>query len=213
MTNNSLLKKFGAHYFSSKETQEFSAPDSHLYFFQAYMGPQEIIIERGDCAYTIFPSEHRVTLSRGPLNLHSPALTVIIRGYMPESKSSSTMNKTVLPYVNGCSTKQIFPPDRLGDPTLQMLHMPAFTTEQQHHIHSTTRVVYVSSGRGVSVVGIGEHVVKTELRPGTICILEPMCPHHFETGEEELVVLPLHIWSSVGPSEKNHPMFNGTHIL
>lgn len=213
MNKDSLLKKFGAHYFSASETLKFEAPDSHLYYFQAFIGPQEVAIERGDCAYSIFPNEQKVALNRGPFKLHSPALTVILRGYMPESKSSSTMNKTVLPYVNGCSTKQIFPPDRLGDPTLQMLHMPAHTREQQHHIHSTTRVVYVSSGRGTSVVGIGEHVVETELKPGTICILEPMCPHHFETSDEELVVLPLHIWSSVGPAEKNHPMFNGTHIL
>ena len=47
---------------------------------------------------------------------------------------------------------------------------------------------------------------------GKVCILDKMCPHHFETDDKPLVVIPLHVWSSVGPSETNHPMFNGTHM-
>lgn len=213
MSQNKLLAKYGAHYFEASQNAQYTSPESHLYFFEAFIGTQEMNIQRGDCVFTVSPTEQTVTLNRGPKSFLSSTLSVVIRGYMPEHKVSSTKYKTTLPYVNGCSTKQLIPPDRLGDPTLQMLHMPPFTKEQQHHIHSTSRVVYVLSGKGESVVGMGENIVKTELRPGIVCILEPMCPHHFETTDDELIVLPIHVWSSVGLLEKNHPMFNGTHLL
>jgi hypothetical protein len=38
-----------------------------------------------------------------------------------------------------------------------------------------------------------------------------MAPHHFETENEWLTVLPLHVFSALpGNLESNHPMFNGT---
>ena len=49
------------------------------------------------------------------------------------------------------------------------------------------------------------------LKPGMTCILAPMCPHHFVTGDEPLSVLPVHVWSSTA-AEWNHPMFLGTHL-
>ena len=118
---------------------------------------------------------------------------------------------TTLPYVNGCSTKQLFPPIRQGDPTLQYLKIPPFSKEQSHHIHSTFRVVLIMEGEGISVVGLDQFHIETPLFPGKVCILEPMSPHHFETPNEKgLIALPLHVFSSVGASERNHPMFNGT---
>jgi quercetin dioxygenase-like cupin family protein len=91
--------------------------------------------------------------------------------------------------------------------------MPPHTTEQAHHIHSTVRVVYVLSGRGNSVVGIGDQTATHELLPGMVCILEPMCPHHFETNGEPLLCTPLHIFSSTGRHELDHPMLHGTHLI
>ena len=46
-----------------------------------------------------------------------------------------------------------------------------------------------------------------------VAVLERMCPHHFETGDQGLVVLPVHVWSSVPSAEHNHPMFNGTFTM
>jgi len=40
-----------------------------------------------------------------------------------------------------------------------------------------------------------------------------MCPHHFETGPDPLVCLPLHIFSSTGSRELDHPMVHGTHLI
>lgn len=86
--------------------------------------------------------------------------------------------------------------------------------EQEHHIHSTFRVVLILEGQGKSIVGIENKNIVTDLKPGSVCILEPMCPHHFETDtNQHLVAIPLHIFSSVGAIEKNHPMFNGTIII
>ena len=83
----------------------------------------------------------------------------MIRGYRTENKSVELGTNTVLPYVNGCSTRQVFPPDRAGDPTLQLLKIPPHSSEQAHHIHSTVRVVYVLEGWGHSIVGMNGRVV------------------------------------------------------
>ena len=144
--------------------------------------------------------------------ISSRRLAVVVRGYMPEDRTTTIQQGTTLPYVNGCSTKQLFPAERPGDPTLQLLYMPPHTTEQVHHIHSTFRVVYVMAGCGISVVGLGSHVTHHELVPGTVCVLEPMCPHHFETSAEPLLCIPLHIFSSTGRQELDHPMLSGTHF-
>lgn len=145
--------------------------------------------------------------------IHSRHMATVIRGYMPEDKTTTIHQGTTLPYVNGCSTKQLFTAERPGDPTLQLLYMPPHTTEQAHHIHSTARVVYVLSGRGTSIVGIDSKIIRQTLVPGMVCVLEPMCPHHFETKDEPLMCIPLHIYSSVGRQEWNHPMFHGTHLI
>ena len=64
------------------------------------------------------------------------------------------------------------------------------------------------------MVGLGDGIERTDLVPGGICILDPMCPHHFETPYgNELVVAPLHVFSSVYGTETNHPMFNGTYLM
>ena len=204
---------YGVKYFGRGAVAIVEARPENLYFFTAYVGAHEVAVERGDCAYWIGDDLETAFLKRGPARLTSRHLATVIRGYTPEDRSTTIRQGTTLPYVNGCSTKQLFPPDRLGDPTLQLLHMPPHTTEQVHHIHSTVRVVYVLRGRGTSVVGTSEHTTRQDLVPGTVCILEPMCPHHFETQDEPLLCIPLHVFSSSGSSELDHPMFRGTHAV
>lgn len=202
-----------AHFFGPDERATFTAPVDHLYYFDAYIGRHEITVDRGDCAYIIDADGAGATLQCGPTTLISRRLTTVVRGYQPESKHTTIGGMTVLPYINGCSTKQLFAPDRPGDPTLQLLHMPGYTSEQAHHVHATARVVYVLRGRGIAVIGLGAGVVRTELRPGMVCILEPMCPHHFETPDAEgLTVVPLHVFSST-KDERSHPMMLGTHAV
>ena len=186
---------------------------THAYYFEAYVGAHPAIdVKAGDCVYWISADRRTAQLEQGPTRVHSKHIATVVRGFMPADRSASLSDATLLPYINACSARQIFAPPRPGDPTLQLLRIPAGSSEQAHHIHSTARVVYVLSGRGVSVVGMPNRSARVELKPGRVCLLDPMCPHHFETpGDEHLVVVPLHVFSSIPSHEKNHPMFNGTH--
>lgn len=205
---------FGVKYWEPGEVGVYEAPREHLYYFKAFIGKQLLSVERGDSVWYIDAKREMAIVRSGPLALESEHFAVVMRGYQPATRSIELAGCTVLPYVNGCSTKQLIPPPRVGDPTLQYLSIPPFSAEQAHHIHSTVRVVYILKGLGVSIVGMEGKTVTTELKEGMVCILEPMCPHHFETPQGEyLVCMPMHVFSSSGPGEQNHPMFNGTFLM
>lgn len=213
LTEKTITEAYGACYFDNSTPQVVTARDGDLYFYTSYIGNHNITVEKGDSVFFLSDDQQTALVAKGPIKIQSHHIATVIRGYMCDNKSSDIGSATHLPYINGCSTKQIFPPIRPGDPTLQMLYMPAHTNEQAHHIHSTVRVVYVLSGRGKSVVGMKNHHQTHHLREGMTMILNGMCPHHFETEDSDLTVLPLHIYSSVGPQEHNHPMFNGTYKI
>ncbi|MCC6217357.1 MAG: cupin domain-containing protein [Polyangiaceae bacterium] len=214
--DSATLALYGAHYRASGERAVVAAPPSHSYHFTTYLGEYAVTVEAGDCCYFLEtgargrPVARRV---RGPATVQSLRWATIVRGFTPPDASIDLDGGTVLPYVNGCSTKQLFPPPRPGDPTLQYLLIPPCSAEQAHHIHATVRVVYVLEGRGVSVVGMERKRAKRVLEPGMLVVLDPMCPHHFETPQGEwLHVVPLHVWSST-PHEPVHPMSVGTHLM
>jgi mannose-6-phosphate isomerase-like protein (cupin superfamily) len=208
-----LAELYGARFYAPGSDAVVEARPTNLYFYRAFVGAQEVAVETGDCVYYVGDDGRSALLRRGPTRIASRHLATVVRGYMPEDKSTTIQQGTTLPYVNGCSTKQLFPAERPGDPTLQLLHMPPHTTEQVHHIHSTARVVYIMAGRGKAVVGLGSHTSSHDLTAGTVCVLEPMCPHHFETGADALWCIPLHIFSSTGRQELDHPMLQGTHLI
>jgi hypothetical protein len=191
------------------EKKFISEPQS-TYMFRLYTGKQRIRLEAGDGAFLISENAKDALFKRGECDLISNFFCTVIRGYAPAERSCALEAPTNLPYINGCSTRQLFAPERPGDPTWQMLHMPAHTKEQMHHIHPTARVVYVYRGRGLSLVGMAGHCQTTELVEGMTCVLPPMCPHHFETKDSDLIVLPVQVWSSVAGQDFNHPMFIGT---
>lgn len=226
-TDAKLQEKFGVIYYEPGETAIFESPPSHQYYFKAYIGEHLINIEFGDCVYYLEADSKSkrskalgsfepnwAHVKSGPITVDSKYFAIVMRGYMPDDRSASFGKTTELPYVNGCSTKQIFSPVRIGDPTLQYLKIPAYSAEQAHHIHSTVRVVYVLRGEGVSLVGMEDKVAEEGLYAGKVCILHPMCPHHFETPKgDSIEVIPFHVFSSVGGAENNHPMFNGTYLM
>ncbi len=214
LNNKSDISKiYGANYFEPDVKFIKCSLSNDLYYYKCFIGDHTVEVEAGDCVYWISDNGEIAYLERGPSVIKSKNCATVIRGYMPENKSCEIKTMTTLPYINGCSTKQIFPAERLGDPTLQMLYMPPFTSEQAHHIHSTVRVVYVKSGQGYSIVGMEDKSVKEELYRGKVIVLEKMCPHHFVTENQPLTVVPLHVWSSVQGMEHDHPMFNGTHQI
>jgi Cupin domain len=199
---------FGSFYFKGDQIHESNVDDQ--YFYRVYSGKHKFKLESGDCCFYLSENFDRALLARGPNLINSSNFAAVIRGYAPPEKSLQLNLQTNLPYINGCSARQLFAPERPGDPTWQLLKMPIGTKEQMHHIHPTARVVYVLKGEGLSVVGTAQRMIKTKLLPGMVCVLDPMCPHHFETDAKELIVLPVHVWSSIPNLDFNHPMFNGT---
>lgn len=206
-----LMKKFGVEYFQPGVTATSSSRETDLYTYKTYYGNHAVEVEKGDCVY-YYDKSGVAHVQSGPFKFQSTIIATVIRGYTPSARSVTVGRSTHLPYINGCSTRQIFTPERIGDPTLQLLHLPPHSSEQAHHIHSTARIVHVLEGRGRCIVGMEQWQAKQELTAGMSLVLHPMCPHHFETDGDSLLVLPLHIFSSP-PSglEFNHPMFNGTH--
>ena len=181
---------------------------SGLYAHTTYVGEATVHVESGDTAWCIDGS--RVFVVPGPETVHSNQMCVVLRGYNCAYRSSAINGThTNLPYINGCSTDQLIHPIRPGDPTLQKLYIPEHASEQKHHIHSTARVVYVYEGSGWSIIGMkGQE--KHLLEEGDVIILDKMEPHHFETEDESLTVIPFHVYSST-PLEHNHAMKLGTH--
>lgn len=188
----------------------FRSGELDNYTFEAFSGKGEVALERGDSLWLLNGAKAKVKNSKGTYKYNGMA--VIIRGYRTTDKTSKFDMLTNLPYVNGCSSFQIFPASRVGDPTMQLLYIPKGSHEQEHHIHSTTRVVYVASGSGYSMGGINGDE-KRKLEKGDVLVFDRMTAHHFEAPDEALLVVPLHVFSSTGTAEFNHPMFNGTHQL
>lgn len=197
-------------YKSNQNTVVESGP-LDLYQYNVYIGEQSVSTNARS-SYWYIKNNEVVSLTGTGERISSDIFCVEIFGYTPEKRTSTFSKLTDLPYINGCSTKQLIPPNRLGDPTWQMLYIPSYTSEQAHHIHSTARIVYVLSGKGKSHVGQANKTKSFDLESGDILVLDKMVPHHFSTGKEGLVVLPLHIFSSIS-QEFDHPMFNGTHRI
>lgn len=208
MNIQNCMSDMGMTYFGSGSVGNKRSEDCDAYFYETFVGSHNIEVMQGDCVFWLSDDKKTAHLQRGKAQIKSRHFATMVRGFAPEDKTSTIKGKTVLPYINGCSTKQIFPPDRPGDPTLQLLMIPPHSSEQQHHIHSTARCVYVLSGKGVCVLGVG-NTKRVPLEEGGVCVFNPMASHHFETTDESLIVLPVHVWSST-EEEHNHPMFNGT---
>ncbi|MEL6340429.1 MAG: cupin domain-containing protein [Myxococcota bacterium] len=212
--DHALMELYGVRFFDSECLNHCCANADHSYYFECFIGSQVVRVERGDCVYFFSPDKKTAHLRHGPCEIESEHCATVVRGFMPPDRSCSLEGLPVLPYVNGCATKQVFAPPRAGDPTLQYLRIPPYSSEQAHHIHSTARVVFILAGRGVSVVGMDQKTVRFDLEPGRVCIFDPMCPHHFETPYgEPLIAVPLHVFSSSSSLETMHPMYSGTHLM
>jgi quercetin dioxygenase-like cupin family protein len=183
-----------------------------LYSHTIYTGSHWINLEEGDTAWLVNKDAGMAYVIRGPMEVETEEMCVVIRGYSCSNKSIEIDGSdTNLPYINGCSTDQLIHPIRPGDPTLQKLTIPPNASEQKHHIHATPRVVFVYEGLGWSLVGMKDPD-KYLLEVGDVIILDKMEAHHFETEKESLTVIPLHVYSST-PLEHNHAMKIGTHEI
>lgn len=198
--------KYEVHVLEKGTKEPFKSNPDDLYSYRVDYSGKEVKVEEGDTAWWI--DGHTARVLRGPDTVHTKAPVTIIRGFAGRDQKVDIRGGTNLPYINGCSSEQIIPPVRPGDPTMQLLYIPPHAREQAHHIHATARVVTVLEGRGKSIIGM-DGGTTLDLEPGMLIILDRMVPHHFETEDEALLVAPIHIWSST-PLEQGHPMFYGT---
>jgi len=197
---------------NSKTSIIIDCSPTELYQYRVYIGPHNIDTHTHSSYWYVDTNQVVSTTGTGS-TIFSSNMCVQIFGYTPETRTSTFERGTDLPYINGCSTKQLIHPVRAGDPTFQMLYMPPHTAEQAHHIHATSRIVYVVCGAGKSVVGNATKSTVYDLNEGDVILLDKMTPHHFETHDSSLLVLPVHVYSSVSSEEFNHPMFIGTHKI
>ena len=195
-------------YRTDEDVKIITSDPNDLYSYEVYVGRHVINVNPNDSVWWV--DADMVYCQRGG-NVDSVDCAVVIRGYKPWFRASQINPWSTLPYIDGCSTSQLIPPIRSGDPTWQLLYMHPNSSEQAHHIHSTARIVYVYKGSGVCHYGTKTDNKTMNLAEGDVLILDKMLPHHFTTGEDKLIVLPLHVWSTTGREEFNHPMFNGTH--
>ena len=110
-----------------------------------------------------------------------------------------------LRYIDGCTDSLLIAPLSLGDPCLNLLHIPP-GTNQTAHTHPSLRAGVVVRGRGLCRTETGE----TELAPGSAFVIEPDGLNSFHTGRDELLIVAWHPDSDFGPTDEDHPMLNRT---
>lgn len=110
-----------------------------------------------------------------------------------------------LRYIDGCTDSLLIPPVLLGDPCLNLLHIPPHT-RQSAHTHPSIRVGLIVSGRGTCVTPHLNH----NLRPGLAFVIPAGATHSFHTIGEALRVIAYHPDSDFGPTHECHPMVNRT---
>ncbi len=110
-----------------------------------------------------------------------------------------------LKYIDGCTDSLILPPSKLGDPCLNLLHIPA-NTHQSRHTHPSHRVGMIISGRGQCITPTGDH----PLHPGLTFVIPADSAHSFHTSTEDLRVIAYHPETDFGPTDEVHPMVNRT---
>ena len=112
-----------------------------------------------------------------------------------------------LRYVDGCTDTLLLSPARVGDPCLNLLHLPP-GTHQTLHTHPTVRIGLIVSGHGLCE----SPGVSLPLRPGQIFIIPPGTRHCFHTEGEALRVIAYHPDTDTGPTHTDHPMINRTYV-
>lgn len=112
-----------------------------------------------------------------------------------------------LTYIDGCRDTLLIGPTLLGDPCLNLLHIPP-NTQQTQHTHPTERLGMIAAGRGICRTPDED----LPLEPGRLFSIPAGGVHSFHTQEEPLLVIAWHPDSDFGPTNEDHPMINRTMI-
>ncbi|MBK1835371.1 cupin domain-containing protein [Roseibacillus ishigakijimensis] len=149
--------------------------------------------------------------SPGPVRLSGPGHGLVITSHHHRGLFSlhGPVEETGrLRYIDGCTDTLLIAPPRLGDPCLNLLHIPP-ATAQTSHTHPSLRAGLVISGQGECRTPQGVH----PLTPGQIFAIPAQAEHSFHTGpHSSLRVLAYHPDSDFGPTDEDHPMVNRTII-
>lgn len=114
-------------------------------------------------------------------------------------------NRGRLQYIDGCTDSLLIAPPLLGNPCLNLLHIPPQTFQSQH-THPSFRIGVIVKGSGKCMTPDGYH----RLHPGLIFMIPADALHSFKTEDDDLLVIAYHPDSDFGPTHENHPMINRT---
>ncbi|MGJ8656910.1 MAG: AraC family ligand binding domain-containing protein [Akkermansiaceae bacterium] len=110
-----------------------------------------------------------------------------------------------LTYIDGCTDSLLISPVMMGDPCLNLLHIPA-RIQQSQHTHPSLRLGVIISGTGTCITP----EKNLPLTPGSIFYIPQDGKHSFHTQNHDLRVIAYHPDSDYGPTHQNHPMVNKT---
>jgi hypothetical protein len=141
----------------------------------------------------------------------SKTFLVIRLGYKAVNQSGWVEKKGRLSYIDGCSDSLLIFPNRLGDPSLNLLYFPE-TIDQTFHIHPSIRIGCVIDGAGFSDVKSSGTGSEIPLNTGDIFCLEEQESHRFKTKNNSMTVIAWHPDGDWGPTDHNHSMINRTYL-
>jgi mannose-6-phosphate isomerase-like protein (cupin superfamily) len=156
----------------------------------------EVVLDLG--CFALVPGGAYVFGGTG-LAIYTPAYVGLAQAGGPVEASGR------LKYIDGCSDSLLVCPARIGEPCLNLLHLPPHTA-QTAHTHPSERIGIILRGAGTCRTPEGEHA----LGPGMFWWIPPGAVHAFHTGEDSLDVLAWHPDSDFGPTHDAHPMLNRT---
>jgi quercetin dioxygenase-like cupin family protein len=115
-----------------------------------------------------------------------------------------------LRYIDGCTDTLLIPPQRIGEPCLNLLVFPP-GVDQTAHTHPSDRIGVVVDGLGHCAFKKNGYTVSTELEPGMIFCIHAGGEHKFATPHgKPMRVIAFHPDSDFGPTDEDHPMINRT---
>jgi Cupin domain len=181
----------------------FELPAGGTHFGFVHTGPAEF----GCASGTFCLGSGMYFAAPGPAQLQGGSGLVITRaGFRGFFQVGGPVEDTGrLRYIDGCTDSLLIPPVLLGDPCLNLLHIPP-NTRQTAHTHPSVRI-------GVIVRGTGECVTpgrRFPLSPGLGFVIAAGALHSFHTDQEPLLVIAYHPDSDFGPTHEFHPMVNRT---
>lgn len=155
----------------------------------------EVLLGAG--GYAVVPGGARV--AGGGLVIYTPEYSGLSQAGGPCEGSGR------LKYIDGCSDTLLVCPPVLGEPCLNLLHLPP-GTRQTEHTHPSDRIGIILRGNGVCRAA-GDDV---PLSPRMFWYIPAGLAHSFHTDALSLDVLAWHPDSDFGPTRDAHPMVNRT---